>query len=230
MEKTATHKVLHRFDLRIVDQVHDVRAQSMPPVIVRELVQRSRVDRPALPHGVSLYRGEMHRILAGYLHAQILHDSVIGLAHRRVVLKRLRCSLPRGVIVVQNHDVVMDMTALGIGMSGDKVRAIRSHPLRQLHAGAVYPGYVRLIVATELLWRKALRDKKRFIFPSRGSTVHPVQPFRAPGLRRGCHIEREIRHVCRTLVLFPCVLAPAIGGINHRTHSVRRPRYLHHAH
>lgn len=189
MEETATHKVLHRFDPGVIDQVHNVLAQGVPPVIVRELVQRSRVDRPALPHGVSLYRGEMHRILAGYLHAQILHDSVIGLAHRRVMLKRLRCSLPRGVIVVQNHDVVMNMPALGIGMSGDKVRAIRSHFLRQFHASAVYPGYVCLIVATELFWREALRNKKRLILPSSGSAANPVESLRAPSLGGRCRIQ-----------------------------------------
>lgn len=131
----------------------------------------------------------MHRILAGYLHAQIFHNRIIGLAHRRVMLKRLRCSLPRGVIVVQNHDVVMNMPALSISMCGDKVRAIRSHFLRQLHARAVYPSYVCLIVATELFWRKALRDKKRLILPGLSSAVHPVKPFRAPGPRRGCRIQ-----------------------------------------
>lgn len=189
MEKTATHKVLHRFDPGVIDQVHNVLAQGVPPVIVRELVQRSRVDRPALPHGVSLYRGEMHRILAGYLHAQILHDSVIGLAHRRVMLKRLRCSLARGVIVVQNHDVVMDMPALGIGMSGDKVRAIRSHFLRQIHAGTVNPSYVRLTITAELFWRKALRNQKGLIFALCSCPVNPVESLRAPGLGSRCRIQ-----------------------------------------
>lgn len=132
--------------------------------------------------------------------------------------------------MVQHHDVVMDMAPLGIGMSGDEVRAIRGHPLRQFHAGTVNAGYVGLTIAAELFWREALRNQKGLILPSSSSAVNPVESLRAPGLGGRCCIYREVRHVCRTLILFPCVLAPAVGGINHRTHSVRRPRYLHHAH
>lgn len=179
---------------------------------------------------MSLYRGEMHLVLLGDLHAQIFHNRIIGLAHRRVVLKRLRCSLSRGVIVVQNHDVVMDMPTLGIGMGGDEVRAIWSHPLRQFHAGTVNAGYVGLTIAAELFWRKALRNQKGLIFALCSGPVNPVESPRTPGLGGRCCIYREVRHVCRTLVFFPCILAPAVSGINHRTHSVRRPRYLHHAH
>lgn len=195
----------------------------MPPVVVSDFVQRRRINRPPLPHGVGLYGGEMYLVLTSYFHTQITHDRVINFAHRRLVLKRLRRTLPRGIVVVENHDVVVNVPALGISMGGDKVWAIGRHPLRQLHASAVYPGYVCLIVATELFWRKTLRDKKRLILPSRSSAVHPVKPFRAPGPRRGCRIEREMRHVCRALILFPRVHTPAVGGINHRTHSVRRP-------
>lgn len=132
--------------------------------------------------------------------------------------------------MVQNHDVVMDMTALGIGMSGDEVRAIRGHFLRQFHAGTVNAGYVGLTITAELFWREALRNQKGLIFALCSSAVNPVESPRTPGLGGRCRIYREVRHVCRTLVFFPRVLAPAVSGIDHRTHGVRRPRYLHHAH
>ena len=38
MEKAFIHKVLHRFDPGVIDQVHNVLAQGVAPVIVRELV------------------------------------------------------------------------------------------------------------------------------------------------------------------------------------------------
>ena len=161
----------------------------MPPVVVSDFVQRRRINRPPLPHGVGLYGGEMYLVLTSYFHTQITHDRVINFAHRRLVLKRLRRTLPRGIVVVENHDVVVNVPALSISMGGDKVRAIRSHFLRQFHAGTVNPSYVRLTITAELFWRKALRNQKGLIFALCSCPMNPVESLRAPGLGSRCRIQ-----------------------------------------
>lgn len=70
----------------------------------------------------------MHLVLLGDLHAQIAHHLIINFAHRRVILQFLGSALASAEIMVENHDVIVDVSTLGIGMRSNEIRTIRSHP------------------------------------------------------------------------------------------------------
>lgn len=69
----------------------------------------------------------MHLVLLGDLHAQIAHHLVVNLAHRRVILQLLGSTLTSAEIMVENHDVIVDVPTFGIGMRSNEIGTIRSH-------------------------------------------------------------------------------------------------------
>lgn len=57
MGQAQLDKIVHRFYRWVLSQLHDALAQSMPPVVVANLVEFRRwLNGAALPYRVGLYR------------------------------------------------------------------------------------------------------------------------------------------------------------------------------